>query len=485
MRRNLTFVGFADADWSDQNEAEDGSPPIKRHKASRGKANGESDQTQERSYSPDDNNNTNKTSPQGKKNKQKRELSKGTVLVPGDESAGQESPRKKKLKETKKVPQSLDSSPNSSSIDTSQSASKKANDSGANPDSSPKKKKKRRSSGHDQSSPLSNGITEEMANDAPSSPKKGKIMSPKKNQVTEKVKETDEKEEVVKADIVVPHRRGKLKNLVQDSFVMEKPKVKVVAEDADEPVDIEGTSAQAQAMMKILSSTCEDDDVMEMVLSGGFIDSDDDTATSAKKKKKEQKQKRKSMPAVLPSQESNTTENSEELTNMKKKDKTKKAKRRSLGNTNELESNDKVATESKEKSSEKKKKGKKIGQGDLQPGEIEILVPNKKYTGKFKDAFQKEVEKSLQLNNLTTENTTVSSDASHQGAESGTPFASFEKLQKTPPAFVKRALAKASPGSGSAKKRGNSPKQVRLACCPSLSLSLSLSLTHTLFLSPP
>ena len=96
--------------------------------------------------------------------------------------------------------------------------------------------------------------------------------------------------------------------MVQQSL-MEKPTLKVVANEEETSPAKGGELDLAKTMAKILKSSGSDD-AMEFVLTGGFVDSDDDAEKVAKKKlKKEKKRKRKSLPGKLPSQE-NVDENS-------------------------------------------------------------------------------------------------------------------------------------------------------------------------------
>ena len=268
-------------------------------------------------------------------------------------------------------------------------------------------------------------------------------------------------ETTLKADIVVPSRRGKLKDLVKESF-MEKPSVKVVQDEGEEAVENE--PSLAKTMARILKFKGSGDDVTESLFSGGFVDSDDDIEekVAKKKKKKEGKQKRKSLPAKLPSQEESSDVHFEKpsddhgtsdtvvegnLTNGKGK-KSKKLKRKSTGSIQfekemDFDGNNSAAG-TKSKTGESK--NNKAIENGLDEDEFEILIPNKKYKGKYKESFEKEIEKSMAKKD---KNLNKSSDSSST-------FASFEKITKTPPAFVRKAVAKAT----SNKKK--SPKGVRI-----------------------
>ena len=267
----------------------------------------------------------------------------------------------------------------------------------------------------------------------------------------------------VQADIVVPSRKGKLKDVVQQSL-MEKPTLKVVEKEEEISPGNSGELDLAKTMAKILNSSGSDD-AMEFVLSGGFVDSDDDAEKAAKKKlKKEKKQKRKSLPAKLPSQE-NAGENSasEKETKMsnsfspenttKSKRAAKKLKRKSTGSIRDAKDSTVNCSPSSEKKNSANKKGAVLENG-MEEGEIEILIPNKKCKGKYKEAFQKEIEKSMAKEEVNLN--TLSEQSVGSNSNSTKPFASFEKVLKTPPAFVRKAVSKAtSSGKKSSQKVRN------------------------------
>ena len=260
----------------------------------------------------------------------------------------------------------------------------------------------------------------------------------------------------VQADVVVPSRKGKLKDVVQQSL-MEKPTLKVVQNEAEIIPSNGGELDLAQTMVKILNSGGSDD-TMEL-FSGGFVDSDDDAEKAAKKKlKKEKKQKRKSLPAKLPSQENveKETKMSNSLsagnTTGKSKSAAKKLKRKSTGSIQVAKAstvNGSPSPEPKKKNSANKKAA--VVENGMQEGEIEILIPNKKYKGKYKEAFQNEIQKSMAKEDIY-ENA-MSEQGAGSNSNSTEPFASFEKVLKTPPAFVRKAVSKVTSNGKKSSKR--------------------------------
>ena len=96
------------------------------------------------------------------------------------------------------------------------------------------------------------------------------------------------------ADIVVPSRKGKLKDVVQQSL-MEKPTLKVIENEAEIIPSNSGELDLAQTMAKILNSGGSDD-TMEL-FSGGFVDSDDDAEKSSQKEIKEGKEAKEKVTA--------------------------------------------------------------------------------------------------------------------------------------------------------------------------------------------
>ena len=158
------------------------------------------------------------------------------------------------------------------------------------------------------------------------------------------------------------------------------------------------------------------------------------------------------------------------VTNDSVSDSVKKAKGKHKKDKNQLETSLDLPLSGKDEnngtssSGKKGKKGRYFNQtsdGDnnvpetLQNGEVEILIPNKKYKGKYKEAFKNEMNKSLQDSSDLNINTNNSEQVTEVVVK-GETFAKFEKLKKTPPAFVKKAVAKAtSPKS----PKGNSPKK--------------------------
>ena len=263
----------------------------------------------------------------------------------------------------------------------------------------------------------------------------------------------------IQADIVVPSRKGKLKDVVQQSL-MEKPTLKVVENDAEIVPSNGADSDLAETMAKILNSGGSDD-TMEL-FSGGFVDSDDDAEKAAKKKlKKEKKQKRKSLPAKLPSQESIEKEikmsNSLSAGNTtgKSKSAAKKLKRKSTGSiqvaNNSTVNGSPSPVPEKKNSAKNNKKGAVVENG-MEEGEIEILIPNKNYKGKYKEAFQKEIQKSMAKEDINKN----AEESVGSNSNSTEPFASFEKVLKTPPAFVRKTVSKVtSNGKKSSKKVRN------------------------------
>lgn len=195
---------------------------------------------------------------------------------------------------------------------------------------------------------------------------------------------------------------------------------------------------------------------METLFTGGFVDVDSDDEDMAmlvtkKKNKKAKKEKRKSLPAKLPSQEAeNEAKDNEESGSAAKAGKRKK-KRQSTGSIYENEANMDSSPSSGEKSNKSKKIQKKSDDNDdLQEGEIEIFIPNKKYKGKYKEAFQKDAEKSLSKGQ--GQSSTLENGDSSSPVHKSSPFASFDIITKTPPAFVRKAIAKVAKSSEKHKK---------------------------------
>ncbi len=318
------------------------------------------------------------------------------------------------------------------------------NSANSSSDASPKKGRKTHEEHLERQSPKSSQEAAEL------SPKKKnkKTSSPVKRVENFDDGSDNSTEPVIeKADVVVPARRGKLKDLV--SQPVGKPNVKVIDEDDDSGDDDQLASQakqMAQAMMKILNSEKGDsDDKEENVFVGGFVDSDDETGKSAKKqKKKKSKDKRKSLPANLPSQSVsdgavNNQSGDSATTEKQNAKKAKKLKRKSTGS---------VGVSPTTSPGQVKENG-------LEEGEYEILIPNKKYKGKYKEAFQNEVEKSLQRDDdvmLNMSGTETVQTGPGRLETQGTPFATFTTSQ-TPSAFVKRALSKVSPSDKSGKKK--------------------------------
>lgn len=116
----------------------------------------------------------------------------------------------------------------------------------------------------------------------------------------------------------------------------------------------------------------------------------------------------------------------------------KKRKKKSIGNSsqleasvngngNVLESSQVVTPKTKKLKKAKQKSPTDVAQDVLEDGEVEIFVPNKKYKGQFKGAFEKEVKKSL---------------GKGKSPQAKNDFVNFESGTKTPPAFVRRVLTK-------------------------------------------
>ncbi len=345
------------------------------------------------------------------------------------------------------------------------------------------------------------------------------VTNSNKSEVMEENDSSAKNEENLVADIAIPMKKSKLKALMAGNVLTlsEKPKLKVVTDDTtgiekDSGKDLAGT------MAAILNSAPSKMEEMESVFAGGFIDSDDEEPKKGKKaakkeaKKAPKKDKRKSLPASLPSNESGafperpgslslgsdsvTLEGTGEIfipAKSQGKFKSAKDKRKSKDSfvllddksvslvTNDSISDSVKKAKGKHKKGEKQletsldlslpgadqktgppssgKKGKKEGKGiryfnqasdgennvpeNLQNGEVEILIPNKKYKGKYKESSD------LNINTNNSEQVT-------EVVVKGETFAKFEKLKKSPPAFVKKAVAKAtSPKS----PKGNSPKK--------------------------
>ena len=117
----------------------------------------------------------------------------------------------------------------------------------------------------------------------------------------------------------------------------------------------------------------------------------------------------------------------------------KKFRRKSTGSIQVAEDSTVNCSPASEKKNSANKKGAILENG-MEEGEMEILIPNKKYKGKYKEAFQREIQKSLAKEDVKLN--TLSDQSVGSTSNSTKPFASFEKVLKTPPAFVRKAVSK-------------------------------------------
>ena len=152
-------------------------------------------------------------------------------------------------------------------------------------------------------------------------------------------------------------------------------------------------------------------------------------------------------------------------TTRKSKSATKKLKRKSTGSIQVAK--DSTVNGSSSPEPEKKNSANKKGavvENGMEEGEIEIVIPNKKYNGKYKEAFQKEIQKSMAKEDINENGRSEQSAGSN--SNSTEPFASFEKVLKTPPAFVRKAVSKVtSNGKKSSKKVRNELRVFSILMC--------------------
>ena len=87
--------------------------------------------------------------------------------------------------------------------------------------------------------------------------------------------------------------------------------------------------------------------------------------------------------------------------------------------------------------------------------EVEIWVPNKKYSGALKEQFAEQMKKAQ---GESTPKRSPKTRAEKADKGQGQNFAQFETLSKTPSAFVRKAVAKVTPKS----KIGKQIKEVSL-----------------------